>query len=1052
MARSERRIMSEQLQSFAEMVKRDKQRAKALFFSETFKEEYLGKDPERQAVYHQLLMGRNREQILEEFLITAKLKDPVRLTAAKRKYQIFQWNLDDPLKITVKREGWGYIEGRITIRGNFLSAAEEIFTSEDFEDGFFHLPVYLEQIPEDGSVCHVTFETVHDVLDIEVTFEENLEEKIKQERSKQKKMFQAYIDFCTGRIEQEEYEKRESQILNQMPAGLEHSKIYQLARLHVGILAGEKEIGSRLKDAGHMVTEEDTASLRGYFAYLNAMLERTEEAIGQAAAEIRQLMETEPSNGFLLWLLLNLDSSIAYDGKLQLARMKEVYQQGDRTQLLQFEACCLFGETPELLHRLEPFELDVLEFAAREELLSDKLIQRICFLVSREKVFSEGLLWLLVCIYEEYPMTNVLQGICALLIQGNYMEPDCHPYYEKALEEGIQLIGLQEAFLRTIPEDQYPVLPKEVLIYFSYSNTLSRHEQSYLYANVIKNRRRYQGIFSNYEEIIFPFLAEELKKGRLNQHLSLLYHYYFEELLENEETADDLGNILFYRELHCSQEFLKKIAVFQRQKRQPDLKFLKGKPEYVEIVDPKAMLVFFDQEENRYIGSVSYQLRQLWTREQILAYCKKCSGSNEHYLLYRSREFLRKERLSKEDFPEAAAAAECGALEEGCRQEIFEKILNYYWKSGQEEELKEALMYVDWKKLPPKNRIHMIEYFIAGGFYDEALKGIQQYGYHFLKPDLLKDAAVHALAALGNRKSDMLVGMCSRAFEHGQYNAEIIGYLQTYFKGSREQMMKLWKAGEEAGMYQNAFTEEVLKTCIQDGISEEEFPVFSKYLMEGETNQELADSVLVEYVDYACRSKKELPEQFYEQIGRKIDAGKKDSVYQGLYLEYYKNRKLTDKQKIRLEKIKEIQIQTGDIFPALFEFSDMLDLPKYLYAQTFIEYQAAEGLQMTFHYAFSRGRQWRELPMKELFPGYYVTAAVIFADELNDYFITAPGEEKRRRKDIRFIRHIDQSKGSRFYELNEITREKYRDVAFASMEQYQLKRSMVNFIKPMIED
>lgn len=126
MARSERRIMSEQLQSFAEMVKRDKQRAKALFFSETFKEEYLGKDPERQAVYHQLLMGRNREQILEEFLITAKLKDPVRLTAAKRKYQIFQWNLDDPLKITVKREGWGYIEGRITIRGNFLSAAEEV--------------------------------------------------------------------------------------------------------------------------------------------------------------------------------------------------------------------------------------------------------------------------------------------------------------------------------------------------------------------------------------------------------------------------------------------------------------------------------------------------------------------------------------------------------------------------------------------------------------------------------------------------------------------------------------------------------------------------------------------------------------------------------------------------------------------------------------------------------------------------------------------------------------------------------------------------------------
>ena len=101
---------------------------------------------------------------------------------------------------------------------------------------------------------------------------------------------------------------------------------------------------------------------------------------------------------------------------------------------------------------------------SKEELLSDKLIQRVCFLISREKTFSEELLWLLVCIYEEYPMTEVLQGICALLIQGNCMEADCHPYYEKALEEGIQLIGLQEAFLRTIPEDQYPVLPEEILI------------------------------------------------------------------------------------------------------------------------------------------------------------------------------------------------------------------------------------------------------------------------------------------------------------------------------------------------------------------------------------------------------------------------------------------------------------------------------------------------------------------------------------------------------------------------------------------------------------
>lgn len=56
-----------------------------------------------------------------------------------------------------------------------------------------------------------------------------------------------------------------------------------------------------------------------------------------------------------------------------------------------------------------------------------------------------------------------------------------------------------------------------------------------------------------------------------------------------------------------------------------------------------------------------------------------------------------------------------------------------------------------------------------------------------------------------------------------------------------------------------------------------------------------------------------------------------------------------------------------DIFPVLFEFADYLDLPKYLYGETFIEYQAPEGLQMVFHYAYARGKQWKELTMKELF-------------------------------------------------------------------------------------
>ena len=102
---------------------------------------------------------------------------------------------------------------------------------------------------------------------------------------------------------------------------------------------------------------------------MNALYAKDEETIQKAVNEINQLFEEYPDNGFLLWLLINLDKTIAYDAKLQIMMMKEVYQQGDRTPLLQFEACCLFGETPELLHHLDGFELDVLEFCGERRTL-----------------------------------------------------------------------------------------------------------------------------------------------------------------------------------------------------------------------------------------------------------------------------------------------------------------------------------------------------------------------------------------------------------------------------------------------------------------------------------------------------------------------------------------------------------------------------------------------------------------------------------------------------------------------------------------------------------
>ena len=85
--------MSESLENFTNIVKEDIKEAKTLFFSEAFKEEYLKDRREEKELYHQLLLGRNRNQILEEFLLSSGQKKPVLLSAAKTIYQATIMNL-----------------------------------------------------------------------------------------------------------------------------------------------------------------------------------------------------------------------------------------------------------------------------------------------------------------------------------------------------------------------------------------------------------------------------------------------------------------------------------------------------------------------------------------------------------------------------------------------------------------------------------------------------------------------------------------------------------------------------------------------------------------------------------------------------------------------------------------------------------------------------------------------------------------------------------------------------------------------------------------------
>ncbi len=109
------------------------------------------------------------------------------------------------------------------------------------------------------------------------------------------------------------------------------------------------------------------------------------------------------------WFLMNLSQDLMKDSALRMKQIKELYQEGCQNPLLRFEGCCIFREDEQLLTYIDSYELWVLEFGAQEKILNTRLIGKLCFLVSRNKIFSEEILWLFMCIYKEYPQTDVLR-------------------------------------------------------------------------------------------------------------------------------------------------------------------------------------------------------------------------------------------------------------------------------------------------------------------------------------------------------------------------------------------------------------------------------------------------------------------------------------------------------------------------------------------------------------------------------------------------------------------------------------------------------------------
>ena len=148
--------MKENLSLFLEAAKLNIQEAKRIFFGENFKKFYLQEETELRNIYDQLMMGKNRNQILEEFLICAGAKERVSFEIEKEEYQVSRDQ--EYLQIPIHQKNWGYEEMDVRVYPHLKTEAS-LITTEQFQDMTYELCVDLRNASEEMTEGIVELDT-----------------------------------------------------------------------------------------------------------------------------------------------------------------------------------------------------------------------------------------------------------------------------------------------------------------------------------------------------------------------------------------------------------------------------------------------------------------------------------------------------------------------------------------------------------------------------------------------------------------------------------------------------------------------------------------------------------------------------------------------------------------------------------------------------------------------------------------------------------------------------------------------------------------------------
>lgn len=1028
---------------FGEIAKKDMDTALRLFEYRDFVEAPFMQDMHIRTLYDGLKGHAGRQNLLEEFLVALKLKEPVELEF-DTELRTFE-GLIQPLQeeLEVRTGTWGYVRFEVEADGDFIELPQKTFTTSDFKDGVCKVsyivnPARLHCGKNMGSL---TISTVRssERLRMEVQGQEEAGSSGLSRRQGELARYLALrLEYETGMYEDRLLQNQMRQELERMRQSSGETLLGQLLQAELCLMEGHKDRAVAILDGCREEAVEQRADSQDLYCFYQYLLYQVEKKDGQRDNVIRLIRKylSEKGHYYLFFLWMRLEPSMGDNPGELLDRLKKLFQDGCRSPFLYAQAFKLYGRDPLLLRKVENFELQVLLFAARRNLIDRELALKVAAMAGVAKYYNKLYVRILVMLRAEYPGKELLGAVCCMLIKGDCRESVYFRWYQEALEAGISLTSLYEYFLYSLPKDYPYLLPKEVLLYFSYEKAMDDYSRSMLYMNILKFMKPEAALYKQYERDIEQFTMNQLLQSRINRRLVVLYqHMIYREMID-EQVARVLPSILKSYRVRLKNPNMKYVVVCYEELKGEDAFPIRDGVAYVPLFLEHTVLLFQDDYGNRY-ANIPYRKLPAMEKTDIRELEEQC------YDIFPSHPMLRLQECGEiveggiQDDADVMTLQRATAdleLHPLYQRKILSGVLQYYQDRLDADEAGEGgevdyLMDLDLKRLSSKERVGICETLISREYIREAFDMIREYGSEGIRSSRLLKLCTRMILQNLFDQDDILLNLACRMFSEGKYDGVVLDYLCEHFNGTTKQMFKILSQGmlEHVDLYD--MPERLLAQMIFTGETGRIDQVFDWYASGKKTSDNIVKAYFtLKSVDYFMEDKPTGDKVFAWLEGAlhsTRDMSRVPTIYLLALTRYYAELPALDEERVLLCRgMVDLLLAEGRVFPYFRTLGRLISMPDAIMDKVTVEYKGSKDASPELMVrVLPEEEQYHNETMRRVYPGIFVRQKVLFDGELMEYQVYENHGEKRvlvKEGSISSEPDDSRAKNSRFVALNEM--------------------------------